>query len=280
VWKCRGCKRQFSVLVGTIFEGTKIPMAKWLMAIYLMSAGKNGVAALELSRTLGITYKSAWFMVHRIREAMANVGAAGMFGTIVADEAFIGGKPKNRHSVDHEPVAYVPGEGGVATAKTQLLTMINPDTEQSVSTVIPNAISTTIRKVMADHVEFATSHLVTDESRSYKPIASEFASHRTVNHAKGEYVRNGASTNKVEGFFGQLKRSIDGTHHGVSAEHLQRYAREFDFRYGHRKISDGERATTMVQRGQGASLSYRSLIANGPVAMGTRPRPVGRPGPR
>jgi len=280
VWKCRSCKRQFSVLVGTIFEGTKIPLSKWLMAIYLMSAGKNGVAALELQRVLGITYKSAWFMVHRIREAMANIGGAQMFGTIVADETWVGGNPKNRHKVTPKPVPYVPGEGGQETTKVPVMTIINTDTDQAVSTVVPNTQGHTLRKVLADHVQIEASDLITDESTSYTLLGREFVSHRTVNHSKGEYVRNGVTTNKAEGFFSQMKRSIDGTHHGVSAEHLQRYAREFDFRYGHRKLSDGERATTMMLRGNGARISYQTLISRGPVAMGTWPVPVGRPGPR
>ena len=280
VWKCRTCKRQFSVLIGTIFEGTKIPLRKWLMAIYFMSAGKNGVAALELQRHLGITYKSAWFMVHRIREAMANVGTSGMFGTIVADETWVGGKPINRHANRKVEPVRVTSRPNQSSDKTPVMTMINPDTDTARSTVVPNVMGATLRKVISDHVNVATTHLMTDEALSYKSIGSEFASHRTVNHFKGEYVRGEVTTNSAESFFSQMKRSIDGTHHGVSSEHLQRYAREFDFRYGHRKVSDGERATSMVLRGNGASLSYRNLIANGPVAMGTRPRPVGRPGPR
>ncbi len=283
VWRCRGCKKQFSVLIGTIFEGTKIPLSKWLMAIYLMSAGKNGVAALELQRDLGITYKSAWFMVHRIREAMANIGSTKMFGTIIADETWVGGKPANKHGRSKKSEILSSSEGKRVykkTDKTPVLTVINPDTDVARSTVVVDTTGKTLRKVIADQVDMAASDLMTDESTSYKSFSSEWASHQSVNHSRGEYVRDGVSTNKAEGFFSQMKRSIDGTHHGVSPEHLGRYANEFDFRYGHRKISDGERASAMVARAEGASISYRMLISRGPVAMGTRPRPVGRPGPR
>ena len=285
LWRCRGCKKQFSVLIGTIFEGTKIPLSKWLMGIYLMSAGKNGVAALELQRDLGITYKSAWFMVHRIRQAMANAPIGNkMFGTVVADETWVGGKPSNRHASKQPTEGERIGAGGTGrpswTDKQPVLSMVNVETGEVRSRVVGDVTGSTLRKAMAEHVDFASTDLHTDESHSYWPIASEFRSHSSVNHKAGEYVRGGVSTNKVEGFFSQFKRSLDGTHHHVSREHLQRYANEFDFRYSTRKLSDGERGTNMVARADGAYLSYRRLISTGPVAMGTRPRPVGRPGPR
>ncbi len=275
LWKCRTCRRQFSVLIGTIFEGTKIPMSKWLMAIYLMSAGKNGVAALELQRLLGITYKSAWFMVHRIRTALANVGNGGkLVGTIIADEAWIGGAPKNRHASKRTG-----GKQG-RTDKTTVFSLVNTETGEIRSQVVSDVTGSTIHKILSEQTVMFRSDLVTDSATQYRGFGFYFRSHSTVNHSKGEYVRNGKSTNSVEGHFAQLKRSIDGTHHGVSKEHLQRYAREFDFRYSNRKVSDGERATTIIARSQGVGLSYRSLIANGPVAKGTWPCPVGRPGPR
>jgi transposase-like protein len=283
VWRCRACKRQFTVLIGTIFEGTKIPLSKWLMGIYLMSAGKNGVAALELQRDLGITYKSAWFMVHRIREAMANLGSGKFVGTIVADETWIGGNPRykhGKHDEDAAPVVLTGARPNQKTDKTPVLSIVNVETGEVRSTVVTDVSGPTLRKVMTDQVDMANSHLMTDEAKAYKTFSGEWISHQSVNHSNGEYVRKGVSTNKAENFFSQMKRSLDGTHHGVSPEHLQRYATEFSFRYGHRKMTDGERATTMLVRGQGVRLSYQRLIEAGPVAMGTHPRPVGRPGPR
>ena len=282
VWMCRSCRKQFSVLIGTIFEGTKIPLSKWLMGIYLMSASKNGIAALELQRNLGITYKSAWFMVHRIRMALANTGNPMMSGTIIADETFVGGSTTNMHKSKLEkPVRIGSGKRtGVGPFKTPVVTVINPDTETARSTVVNDISGATLRKTLAENVDFGASTLVTDEALAYKTFSHEMVAHETVNHRKGQYVHNGFTTNKVEGHFSQLKRAIDGTHHGVSAEHLQRYAREFDYRYGTRRLSDGERATKVIAQARNTSISYRTLISTGPVAMGTWPKPVGRPGSR
>ncbi len=272
VWKCRSCKRQFSCLVGTIFEGTKIPLRKWLMAVYLFCSAKNGTSALELQRDLGITYKSAWFMVHRIREAMRNGNGDKLFGIIVADETWVGGKPKNRHANKR-----VGSKQGL-TDKTPVLSVVDKATGEIRSTVIPNTKYATIRRVLDKNVDLPRTTLHTDEAHHYNRVGA--ASHEAVNHSIGEYVRDGVSTNQAEGFFSQFKRSLDGTHHNVSPEHLGRYAREFDFRATTRKFSDGERATAVFDRATGAYVSYRTLIASGPVAQGTRRRPPGRPGPR
>lgn len=274
VWKCRSCKRQFSVLIGTIFEGTKIPLRKWLMAIYLMCAGKNGCAALELQRDLEITYKSAWFMVHRIREAMMNrTNGDKLFGIIVADETFVGGDPRNRHSNARKlPKFY--------SDKTPVLSIVDKRTGEIRSQVVPDVTSSTIGTVLNQNVDRLGSILHTDSSYHYVSPGRRFVKHETVNHSIGEYVRNDVSTNMLESHFSQFKRSLDGTFHNVSKEHLNRYANEFDFRAVTRRGSDGERCMDLFRRAEGAGISYQRLIASGPVAMGTRPRPEGRPGPR
>ena len=275
VWKCSDCKRQFSVLIGTIFEGSKIPLRKWLMAIYLMCAGKNGCAALELQRDLEITYKSAWFMVHRIREAMMHSPNTNkLFGIIVADETFVGGEPKNRHG-------HKAGEGGQRKSdKTPVFSIVDKRTGEIRSQVVPNVRSSTIGKVINQNVDKLGSILHTDSATQYLTIGRRFVKHESVNHSEHEYVRNGVSTNILESHFSQFKRSLDGTFHNVSKEHLNRYAREFDFRAVTRKGSDGERCMTVFGRSEGVAISYQRLISTGPIAMGTRPRPVGRPGPR
>jgi transposase-like protein len=273
VWRCRSCRKQFSVLVGTIFEGTKVPLRKWLMAIYLMCAGKNGVSALELQRDLGITYKSAWFVVHRIREAMAHSpGAPKLFGIVEADETWMGGDDKNRHSNKKRG----PDDSG----RVIVLSLVSTETGEVRSQVVPNVQGFTLSDAIENVADKAQTTLHTDGHGGYGFIDWEFKGHATVNHHQGEYARGDVTTNRVEGFFSQFKRSIDGTHHHISKEHVGRYAREFDFRYGTRRMSDGERATDVFRRADGAYLSYRRLISSGPVAQRSAPRPVGNPGPR
>jgi transposase-like protein len=274
VWRCKTCKRQFSVLIGTIFEGSKIPLRKWLMAIYLACAGKNGVSALELQRDLDITYKSAWFMVHRIREAMANSpNPDKLFGVIVADETWIGGNPSNRHANAQTTERH-------HTDQTPVLTLVDKNTGEIRSQVVTDVRGATLGKVIDANVNELGSILHTDAATQYVSLGRRFVAHHSVNHEAGEYVRGDVSTNIAESHFAQLKRSLDETYHNVSKEHLNRYVQEFDFRNDTRKFSDGERATDLFRRAEGVAISDQSLIAGGPVARGTRRRPPGRPGPR
>ena len=240
-----------------------------------MCAGKNGVSALELQRDLGITYKSAWFMVHRIREAMAHSPNGGkFFGVVVADETWVGGDPGNRHAGQRASTPRYTKE------KTPVISIISKRTGEIRSQVIPNVTAATVSKVLNDNVDKLGSVLHTDSGTHYMTIGGRFARHETVNHSVGEYVRNGVSTNMAESHFSQFKRSLDGTYHNVSKEHLNRYVSEFDFRRDTRRMSDGERSMEMFRRAEGTAISYQQLIASGPVAAGTRKAPVGRPGPR
>jgi len=255
VWKCRECRKQFSVLTGTIFHGTKIPVRTWLFVIFEMCASKNGVAAREIERKYDLTPKSAWFMVHRIREAMKREPLAGLLsGTVVADETWIGGNPGNRHR-DHSK----PMWAHQADRKTAVLTLVNKETGEARSQVVRDVTSATITKVMADQVDMPNSTLHTDEARQYLALGREFRRHQSVNHKQGEYVRRGASTNAAEGFFSQLKRSIDGTHHALSSVHLPRYLAEFDYRYSTRDLDDGQRMAQVIGRVAGRRLSYKPL---------------------
>ena len=255
-WKCADCRSKFSVLVGTIFEGTKVPLSKWLMAMHLLSASKNGVAAFELHRTLGVTHKTAWFMIHRIREGMKVAPFAAMMkGTVVADETWVGGEPKNRHAWKR-----VGSKQGL-TDKTPVLTLVNKETGEVRSQAIADVTGRTLRKVMAEQVNMAATMLHTDTASSYQTFSDDFAGHEMVNHKAGEYVRGDVSTNLAEGYFSQFKRSIDGTHHHISREHLNRYLSEFDFRYSTRKISDSERMTVLMDQIGGRHLTYKRLIS-------------------
>ena len=210
LWKCAECRKQFSVLVGTIFERSQVPLSKWLMALYVMASSKNGVAAFELHRTLGVTNKTAWFMLHRIREAMARGELAeSMTGTIVADETWIGGKPSNRHaSATKTAVRVKRVEGNMNTEKTPVLSLVNTTTGEVRSRVVPNVTGAVLRKVIAEQVDIAGSTLHTDSGSWYPQIGQEFAAHESVNHLAGEYVRGTVTTNHAEGYFSHLKRSL------------------------------------------------------------------------
>jgi transposase-like protein len=205
VWKCAKCRKQFSVLTGTIFHGTKIPIEVWLMVMVQMCSAKNGVSAREIERMHDLTPQSAWFMLHRLREAMKREPLVGMLrGTIVADETWIGGTPANRHGAKalRQPAKgtpIVPGVPRPHTDKTTVLSLIDKATREVRSTVIPDVTGHTLRKVISEQVDMAGSHLETDESNNYRQLGQEFQSHETVNHAADEYVRNGVSTNRAEG---------------------------------------------------------------------------------
>lgn len=254
LWKCRDCKKQFSVLVGTIFESSKVPVSKWLLAMWMFNAGKNGVSALELQRQLGIAYQTAWFMAHRLREAATREPLSTLLtGTIVADETWVGGAPKNRHANRR-----IGSKQGL-TDKTPVVALVHKETGTVRTRVVANVNGENLRKVLEATCVPAETHLHTDSSNVYTKVGPEFASHGAVNHSIGEYVRDGISTNEAESFFAQFKRSLDGTHHNVSREHLHRYASEFEFRWNTRKLSDSERVQAMVDASVGKRLVYRPL---------------------
>ncbi len=193
-------------------------------------------------------------MLHRIRQAMSTDSALGsMRGTIVSDETWVGGEPKNRHAWQRV------GSKQGHTEKTPVLTLVNMVTGEVRSQVVPLVTGATLRKAISEQVDMANSELFTDSARHYMQIGQEFASHESVNHHNHEYVRGNVSTNMAEGFFSQLKRSIDGTHHHVTPMHLPRYLGEFDFRYGTCKMSDGGRMRTLAKKLDGR-LSYERLI--------------------
>lgn len=253
VWKCRECKKQFSVLTNTVMHATKIPLRTWVLVIFDMCTAKNGISAREVERRYGVTCKTAWHMLHRIRHAMSTDSLLGsMRGTIVSDETWVGGEPKNRHAWQRI------GSKQGKTDKTPVLSLVNMVTGEVRSQVVPNVTGATLRKIISEQVDMANSELFTDSATHYFQIGQEFASHQSVNHKAGEYVRGNVSANMAEGFFSQLKRSLDGTHHHVSPTHLPRYLGEFDFRYSTCKISDHGRMRTLAKKMEGR-LSYERL---------------------
>jgi len=249
VWQCNECRKQFSVLIGTIFEDSRIPLSKWLLGIHLMCAGKNGVAAIELKRQLGIAERSAWFMAHRIRYAMAHENFdKPLEGTIEADETYVGGKAhgkRGRGAANKTPVVSLVERGGKVRSR-----------------VVTNVNGKNIKEVLQGNVS-PDATLMTDAFQVYTEPGKMFAAHEVVDHGKGEYVRGDAHTNTAEGFFSQFKRSLDGTHHHVSAKHLHRYASEFDFRYNSREMTDGERTVLAIEQTAGKRLQYRQTTGTG-----------------
>jgi transposase-like protein len=247
---CNDCRDKFTVRTGTVFERSHIPLHKWLLATHLMAASKKGMSALQLQRMLGLgSYRSAWFMCHRVREAMkpAKVGPIGGKGRIVeSDETVIGGKAKNRAYAKKVP------------KKQTVLALVDRD-GLSYSFHIANVKATTLRETIVK-VTSRKSHLMTDELLSYVKLGEEFAGHTTVNHSANEYVRLGgfAHVNTTECRFSLMKRAVFGTHHSISEAHLPRYLVEWDFKFNTRKLTDGERAALALKGAQGRRLTYRN----------------------
>jgi len=256
LWKCRGCRKKFSVLTNTVMHGTHIPVRTWVFVFFELCSNKNGIAAREVERRYDLSPKSAWFMLHRIREAMSTGPGADLFsGVVVADEAWIGGEPKNRHA--NKRVGSKQGK----TDKTPIVSLINSETGEVRSKVVANVGRETLRAVITEQVDMARSVLHSDSAGAYEAIGEDMAGHIAVNHSIGQYVLNGGGTNKVENYFSQLKRSIDGTHHHVSEEHLGRYLAEFDFRSSTHKITDTERLNRLMGKVAGRRLTYRPVMA-------------------
>jgi len=271
-WNCRSCRRaghspQFSAISGTVMHGTKAPVRVWVLVLFDMIAAKNGISAREVERKYGVCGRTAWFICHRIRECMkSDALLATMRGTIVADETYLGGSVKRMNRKTRDRLIErrnAPGGLRGTTSKTPVLSLINAQTGEVRSAVVPSVTGATLRKVMSEHVDMAGSVLWTDEGTFYEALGREFIAHNTVNHSAEEYVsrRTGASINKAENFFSQMKRSIDGTHHHISVEHIQRYVDEHSFRYSTCKMADADRMAMVVERADGRRLTYKRVKA-------------------
>lgn len=248
---CRDCRDKFTVRTGTVMERSHVPLHKWLLATHLMAASKKGMSAKQLERMLGVTYKTAWFLAHRIREAMAPnanetgpLGGAGKF--VEVDETFVGGKGRNRA---YKPVA----------AKKVVVSLVERD-GRARSFHVAYIKAKDLRSLIVTNVD-RSSHLMSDEATVYTWVGREFTSHGTVVHGRGEYVRGVDHSNCAENFFSIFKRGYVGTYHHMSEAHLHRYTAEFDFRYNHRKVSDAECAAAALKGMEGKRLTYRRTNA-------------------
>jgi len=259
VYKCCGCRKQFTVRVGTIFEESKLPLRKWLMAIHLMTSSKKGVSSHQLRRELDVSIKTAWFLSHRIRECMQLEPMAGMLkGVVEADECYIGGKPRR---MNYGPKA---GTRGAGTDKEPVAVLVERD-GTAVCRPMPNAVPNDYRRLAKAFIA-ADATLMTDESVIYNGAAENFSGgHHTVKHSAGEYARRVsdeliAHNNTAESFFALLKRGHYGIFHQLSKQHLRRYCDEFSFRWKHRKVSDGHRMVALIDATEGKRLKYRRPV--------------------
>lgn len=249
---CNDCRDKFTARVGSVMERSHIPIHKWLLAIHLMAASKKGVSSKQMQRMLGVSYKSAWFLTMRIREAMApsakaDKGPIGGSGKVLeSDETFVGGKKKNVHNGKPEPkkhaVHVLVERGGEARA-----------------THVADVTAKTLKSTLAKHAN-KKSALHTDDGLANLSIGKDFADHKTVNHSADEYFIDGVGVQSAESFFAILKRGVMGSFHSVSEQHLQRYVDEFAFRWNTRsalEIEDTERAERILKGAEGKRLTYR-----------------------
>ena len=256
LWRCGHCKRQFTVKVGTVLESSNVKLTLWLQAVVLMTGSKKGISAHQIHRTLGVTYKTAWFMCHRIREAMRSGELAlfgGTGGIVEVDETFLGKDPKFAR--------YAKSKVGLRQ-KMKVLALIDRKTGKARTRVIDHLSAKDITPILHENIA-REARVSTDEASYYRSIGYSFAEHMSVNHSADEYVRGEAHTNSLEGYFSIFKRGMKGIYQHCAKKHLHRYASEFEFRYNNRSalgIEDQERARIALMGIVGKRLTYRAGV--------------------
>jgi transposase-like protein len=261
--QCNSCRGHFTVTNGSVMERSHIPLAKWVLGFHLMAASKKGVSAHQLHRMLEITYKSAWFMAHRIREAMREVNPAPLGGegkVIEADEAYKGRKQIPTPSKHRRGAPYI--KKGKAAEKRPIFALVERGGPARAFSM-PIVTGKNIREKLVTNAS-RKSRLHTDESNLYTSVGAEFAAHETVNHSKKEYARGDVTTNSAEGFFGIFTRGLVGIYQHCGEQHLQRYLDEFAFRYTHRVklgVNDTDRAALAIYQAGGKRLTYGGSLS-------------------
>jgi len=249
-WRCHGCKDQFTVRIGTVFEDSRIELRHWCFAFWRASTSKKGVSALEIKRQTGLSYKSALFMMHRIRFAMNESDLTPLTGTVEVDEVFIGGKP--RHFNNSRKTR--PRQKTAVVGLVERGGRVRPR-------IVADVTAASLKRVIRENVD-PSSRIYTDEWSGYRVwVGKEFAGgHDTVRHSTFEYARGDVHTNSVEGFFGMMRRGLDGIYHSVSRKHLHRYLSEFEFRHNHRELDDGERTVAAIRAANNKRLTYADQV--------------------
>ncbi len=267
LWKCKDCKKQYSVKVGTIMEDSPIGLDKWFTAMWMIANDKNGVSSYEVHRALGITQKSAWFLLHRIRTSMTTGSFAKFTGVCESDETYVGGKAKNMHASRRKD--RIDGRGSVGKDIVHGVLQRGKEKNESKvkATVVPNAKGKTLVPIVKDTVE-AGSTVYTDALQSYNALVVHYT-HAAIDHAI-EYVRGAVHTNGMENFWSLFKRCVHGTYVAIDAPHLQRYVDEEVFRFNERKSTDGERFAKLLPNFVGKRLTYKQLIGKD---TGSEPQP-------
>jgi transposase-like protein len=263
VYKCKDCRKPFSVTVGTVMERSHIPLTKWIAATYFMMTAKKSMSAKNLQRLIGVSYEAAWFLFHRLRECPITDDMPPLGGenkVVEGDETYVGGKEANKHKNKRLHA----GRGPVG--KQAVFSLIERDGAVR-SFHVANVTAKTLRPIIVKAADTA-SFLMTDDSPLYPKIGEEFAGHGAVNHSADEYVRLGGfiHTNTIESFFALIKRGVYGQFHSVSEAHLHRYLREFDFRHSYRDLSDIDRTEKLLRGAMGKRLMYRQPASEGAQA--------------
>ena len=232
-YKCVDCKKKFNAKIGTIFENTKIPLRKWFVAIYIATSHKKGISSLQLHRDIGVTQKTAWFILHRIREMLKSKAPYMLNSTVEIDETYVGGKAKHKTKKQRQAL-----KGTGYLDKTMVFAIL--ERNGNVWTKMVDSVDgENLKPIIRKHVDNSTT-IITDGFGAYHGLDKEYH-HEIINHQQDEWYRDGFHTNSIEGFFSQLKRGIYGIYHSVSPKHLHRYCSEFEFRYNTRKSKEVDR---------------------------------------
>lgn len=267
-WRCRGCQKMFTVRTGTVFSETRLPLRVWVYAIWKACSSKKGISALQLSREMEITHKSALFILRRIRHGLGELDQARLKGTVEVDEVYVGGKPRYRGISKH----------GRGTSKVPVVAAVQRGGNVRFQ-MMERITSLTIGRFIAENADLSC-RIVTDEAPFYKFVGKFFeGGHEVVKHSAKEYVRTGTDvhSNTVEGVFSLIRRGVMGTFHSVSRKHLPNYLNEFQFRWNTRKMDDGQRVSAAIKAIDGKRLKYRESVENPPYFVPLSPKQLDAP---